>query len=400
VISGWAIVRQPFAACAVICLMDVRSPTAEETKTAKPGNGVPGRPQFPLTLEDPQPPSAMPRALRGAAQAATVGIFIILFLVGLSLAKPIVLPTTAAFVITMMLSPLSERADRYRVPAWLTATVLWLAVVAAAFGVIDLVSAPVIDWVHKAPDIGRSIQDKLQVLAQPLSGLRDLRDALLPSQSDKGVNVDVVAIVQQTVSFATPALGQALILFVALFFMLLGRRRLRHVVVRYFSQHEARLRALRIMNDIERNLTGYLSVVAVINAGVGVGAGIIAALVGLPNPVAWGVLGFVLNFIPYMGAGIMELGMFLVGIVTFPSLTHALVAPLLYIAMGLIEGQFLTPGILGRHFTLNPLTVFLSLVFWAWLWGPVGAFLAVPLLIIGMVAVAHLFPRAAPDLPD
>jgi predicted PurR-regulated permease PerM len=380
--------------------MDARSPRAGDTKTAKPGNGGQGRPQFPLTLEDPQPPSVMPRALRSAAQAATVGIFIILFFVTLSLAKPIVLPTIAAFVVTMMLSPLSERAARYRVPAWLTATVLWLAVVAAAFGVIDLVSAPVIDWVHKAPDIGRSVQDKLQVLAAPLSGLRDIRDALLPSQSDKGVNVDLVAIVQQTLSFASPALGQTLIFFVTLFFMLLGRRRLRHIVVRFFSHHEARLRSLRIMNDIERNLTGYLSVMAVINAGVGIGAGIIAALVGLPSPVAWGVLGFVLNFIPYIGAGIMELGMFLVGIVTFPSLTLALIAPLLYIAMGVLEGQFLTPSILGRHFTLNPLTVFLSLVFWAWLWGPVGAFLAVPLLIIGMVAVAHLFPRTVPDLPE
>ena len=379
--------------------MDVRSPKAGE-QPAKPNNGRQPRRQFPLAIEDPQPPRVMPRAWRSAAQAATVGIFIILFFVALSLARPIVLPTTAAFVVTMMLSPLSERADRHRVPAWLTATVLWLAVVAVVFGVIDLVSAPVIDWVHKAPDIGRSIQDKLQVLAQPLSGLRDIRDALLPSQSDKGVNVDVVAIVQQTLSFASPALGQTLIFFVTLFFMLLGRRRLRHIVVRFFSHHEARLRSLRIMNDIESNLTGYLSVVAVINAGVGVGAGIIAAVVGLPNPVAWGVLGFVLNFIPYIGAGTMELGMFLVGIVTFPSLTHAFVAPLLYIAMGLLEGQFVTPSVLGRRFTLNPLTVFLSLVFWAWLWGPVGAFLAVPLLMIGMVAVAHLFPRAAPDLPE
>ena len=379
--------------------MDVRNPQTGQ-QPAKPNNGRQARRPFPLAIEDPQPPRVMPRAWRSAAQAATVGIFIILFFVALSLARPIVLPTTAAFVVTMMLSPLSERADRHRVPAWLTATVLWLAVVAVVFGVVDLVSAPVIDWVHKAPDIGRSIQDKLQVLAQPLSGLRDIRDALLPSQSDKGVNVDVVAIVQQTLSFASPALGQTLIFFVTLFFMLLGRRRLRHIVVRFFSHHEARLRSLRIMNDIESNLTGYLSVVAVINAGVGVGAGIIAALVGLPNPVAWGVLGFVLNFIPYIGAGTMELGMFLVGIVTFPSLTHAFVAPLLYIAMGLLEGQFVTPSVLGRRFTLNPLAVFLSLVFWAWLWGPVGAFLAVPLLIIGMVAVAHLFPSAAPDLPE
>jgi predicted PurR-regulated permease PerM len=378
--------------------MDIRSPQAGE-QPAKPNNGRKARRQFALEIEDAQPPSLMPRAWRSAAQAATVGIFTILFFVALSLAKAIILPVTAAFVVTLMLSPLSERADLYRVPQWLTALVLWLGAVAVAFGVVDLVSAPVIDWVHKAPDIGRSIQDKLQVLSRPLSGLREIRDALLPAQSDKDVKVDVVAIVQQTILFASPALGQILIFFVTLFFMLLGRRRLRHLVVRFFSHHEVRLRSLRIMNDIETNLTGYLSVMAIINAGVGIGAGIIAAVVGLPSPVAWGVLGFVLNFIPYIGAGIMELGMFLVGLVTFPTLTYAFIAPLLYILMGLIEGQFLTPSILGRRFTLNPLTVFISLVFWAWLWGPAGAFLAVPLLIIGMVAVAHLFPKHEPDLP-
>jgi predicted PurR-regulated permease PerM len=379
--------------------MDVRSPQAGE-QPAKSNNGRKARRQFALEIEDAQPPSLMPRAWRSAAQAATVGIFTILFFVALSLAKAIILPVTAAFVVTLMLSPLSERADLYRVPQWLTALVLWLGAVAVAFGVVDLVSAPVIDWVHKAPDIGRSIQDKLQVLSRPLSGLREIRDALLPAQSDKDVKVDVVAIVQQTILFASPALGQILIFFVTLFFMLLGRRRLRHLVVRFFSHHEVRLRSLRIMNDIETNLTGYLSVMAIINAGVGIGAGIIAAVVGLPSPVAWGVLGFVLNFIPYIGAGIMELGMFLVGLVTFPTLTYAFIAPLLYILMGLIEGQFLTPSILGRRFTLNPLTVFISLVFWAWLWGPAGAFLAVPLLIIGMVAVAHLFPKHEPDLPE
>jgi predicted PurR-regulated permease PerM len=379
--------------------MDVRSPQAGE-QPAKSNNGRKARRQFALEIEDAQPPSLMPRAWRSAAQAATVGIFTVLFFVALSLAKAIILPVTAAFVVTLMLSPLSERADLYRVPQWLTALVLWLGAVAVAFGVVDLVSAPVIDWVHKAPDIGRSIQDKLQVLSRPLSGLREIRDALLPAQSDKGVKVDVVAIVQQTILFASPALGQILIFFVTLFFMLLGRRRLRHLVVRFFSHHEVRLRSLRIMNDIETNLTGYLSVMAIINAGVGIGAGIIAAVVGLPSPVAWGVLGFVLNFIPYIGAGIMELGMFLVGLVTFPTLTYAFIAPLLYILMGLIEGQFLTPSILGRRFTLNPLTVFISLVFWAWLWGPAGAFLAVPLLIIGMVAVAHLFPKHEPDLPE
>jgi predicted PurR-regulated permease PerM len=347
-----------------------------------------------------EPVLAGPLAWRGVTQAATIGIFIILFLAALNLARPIVLPVTVAFVATMLLSPLAERADAFRIPPLVTAIVLWLAVVAICYLVIDLVSAPVVEWINKAPDIGRSIQEKLQLLEQPLSSLRDIRNAVLPSDSGKGMNVDLVAIVQQAVGFVTPALGQILIFFVTLFFMLLGRRRLRHVVVRYFRAHEARLRALRIMNDLERNLTGYLSVVALINAGVGIGSGIIAAVVGLPNPVAWGVLGFVLNFIPYIGAGIMELGMFLVGLVTFQSLTHAVIAPLLYIGMGLFEGQFMTPSVLGHRFTLNPLTVFLSLVFWSWMWGPVGAFLAAPLLIMGQVMVSHLFPKHMPELPE
>ncbi len=337
---------------------------------------------------------------RRAAQAATVGIFVILLFVALGLARAIALPTAAAFVVTMMLSPLSERAEYYRIPPLLTAMALWLLALAAFYAVIMLVSSPVVEWVNRAPDISRTVQDKLQLLDGPLGALRNLRDVLLPANAGKGLNFDLVGFVQQAVSFVTPAAMQVLIFFIALFFMLLGRRRLRHVLVAFSQDRDTRLRVLKVMSNIERNLTAYLSVVSVINAGMGVGAGVIAWAAGLPSPLAWGVLGFVMNFIPYIGAGIMEFGMFLVGLVTFPTLAHAAIAPLLYIGMGLLEGQFITPSVVGRRLTLNPLTVFLSLVFWAWLWGPVGAFLAVPLLIIGTVAAVHLFPKHEPDLPD
>ena len=256
----------------------------------KPRNGqgrATRRRRPPLQSVEPAPLAAPSLAWRAAAQAATVGIFVILFFAALEFARPILLPFTAAFVVTMLLSPLSERADKARVPSILTAIMLWLAVLAAFYLVITLASAPVVDWINRAPDIARSIQQKLQVLEQPLAALRDMRNAILPAEAGKGVNVDVVALAQQAVSVVTPAAGELLIFFVALFFMLLGRRRLRAMLVGYFSRHEARLRTLRIMNDIERNLTRYLSVVALINAGVGVGAGIIAAAVGLPDPVAW-----------------------------------------------------------------------------------------------------------------
>jgi predicted PurR-regulated permease PerM len=153
------------------------------------------------------------------------------------------------------------------------------------------------------------------------------------------------------------------------------------------------------MNDIEQNLTGYLSIVAVINVAVGICGGVAAWVAGLPDPVAWAVLGFILNFIPYIGALIMEAALFMVGLVTFPTLTQALIAPLLFLALATLEGHFITPSIMGRTLTLNPLTVFLSLIFWTWLWGPIGAFLAVPLLIMALVVIDHLFPEDSRELP-
>jgi predicted PurR-regulated permease PerM len=199
--------------------------------------------------------------------------------------------------------------------------------------------------------------------------------------------------------FLTPAIGQVVAFLGTLFFFLLGRTQLRHVMVIFFDDRSARLRTLRILNDIESNLTSYLSVVAVINLAVGIAAMLIALLVGLPNAVAWGVLAFVLNFIPYLGALIMQIVLFVVGLIAFPTLGQALVAPLLYLAFTTLEGHFITPSIMGKRLYLNPLTVFLALIFWTWLWGPIGALLAVPILIMMLVAVNHLFPSDDPVLP-
>ena len=373
------------------------SDPGEQRSTKKRNNGDP---RSPLSVADPQPPAAVRQIWRGAAQAATIGIFVILLIAALDLGRAVLLPVVSAFVVTMMLGPLQAHADRYRIPNLLSALTLWMLVIAAFYGLIVLLAAPVVEWIGKAPDIARNVQEKLHVLDAPIAALRDLRNALLPSQEGKGVSVDLLAFIQPVLGVLTPAIGVVLIFFGTLFFMLLGRSKLRHVLVALFEKREARLRMLKILNDIEDNLTGDLSVVTLITAGVGIGAGLIAWAVGLPNPLAWGLLGFILNFIPYLGALCMELGMFMVGLVTFPSLTYALIAPLGYLALGILEGHFVTPSILGRRFTLNPLTVFLSLAFWTWIWGPAGAFLAVPLLIVGLVAVTHLFPTDDPELPE
>ena len=183
-------------------------------------------------------------------------------------------------------------------------------------------------------------------------------------------------------------------------FFLVGQGALRSQFIAMFSAREFKLRALKILNDIEHNLTGYLTVVTMINAALGVIVAVGAWLLGFPSPVIFGVVAAVLNYVPYVGPAVMVVALFGVGLITFPSLGHALIAPLAFVTLTTTEGHFITPTIVGRRLTLNPLLVFLALAFWTWMWGPIGAFLAVPISIIGLVVVNHLFPTAEGHLPE
>jgi predicted PurR-regulated permease PerM len=335
------------------------------------------------------------------ARVAIVGIFFLLACAALEFARTLLLPVVSAIVIGLMLGPLVGLASRYRVPSWLAATLVMAIFVALLSLAITLLSAPVVEWIGKAPDVGHIIREKLQVFDRPLAALRDIRKALLPQGSSSPLQIDIGAIlVAPALTVLTPAVGELIVFFGTLFFFLLGRNELRRYLVHVFDDRGARLRSLRILNDVERELTSYLTVVTVINVLVGCGTAVIAYFAGLPNIAVWAVLAFVLNYIPYLGPLAMNLVLFAVGIVTFPTLGQALVAPACFIAMTTLEGHFITPSIMGRRLTLNPLNVFLALAFWTWLWGPIGAFLAVPLLITTWVALKHVFPKPEINLPS
>jgi predicted PurR-regulated permease PerM len=355
---------------------------------------------YPLELTDPKPITDVSGVWRSAAQFATVGIFLIALGVVLEIARPILLPVMSAIIIGMMFGPLVSRAAKFGIPSGVTAVVILLMSIGALYGIVELVSLPVTQWAADAPKIADSMRGKLEAFNKPLTMLQDLRKAIAPEGADKGgLSFGVMDLLQPAALFVTPALGQMVIFFGTLFFFLLGRAKIRKLIVVLFDDREDRLRSLRILNDIERNLTGYLSVVSVIFLCMGLITVAISYAVGLPSPWTWGALAFILNFIPYVGAIVMVLILFLVSLITFPTIGAALLAPALYIAAATLEGHFVTPSIVGKHLTLGPLTVFLTLVFWTWLWGPVGAFLAVPILIVFMVAFNHLFPKDESVIP-
>lgn len=353
-------------------------------------------PDFPDNSDSP--PQSADAILAPLAHMATFGISFILFGAVLYLGRTILLPIFSAGVVALTLAPLVKAAGRRGISPWITAIVIVAVGVGALSLAVTVMAGPVSEWVGRAPEIWTNIREKFAVLEQPLAAARQLQRALFGEAA--GSQISAPNVVLPVVALLTPAAGELLLFFGTLFFLLAGQLELRARFVSLFAEREAKLRFLRIMNDIEKNLTGYLVLVTTINASLGVIVGVGAFLLGFPNPVILGLLAAMFNYIPYVGPAVMVVVLFGVGLVTFPSLGHALLAPLGFVALTTAEGHFITPTIVGRRITLNPLLIFLALAFWTWLWGPIGAFLAAPLSIVGLVVFNHLFPKDDAKLPD
>jgi predicted PurR-regulated permease PerM len=356
-------------------------------------------PRHALIISDPQPVGSVKTIWASLGQTANIGIFLILLGGVLYVGGEILLPILIAAVVSLTLAPLIKAGKRHGISPWISS----LLIVALAVGALALaataLAGPVSEWIGRAPQIGATVKQKLAVLEPPLAALRELQTSLFGSGAPAPAAA-APSVVLPVVAFITPAAGELLLFFGTLLFFLVGQFELRNRLVLMFSNQEARLRLLRIINDIEKNLAGYLAVVTIINAVLGTIVGVGAWLVGLPDPAIFGLLAALLNYVPYVGPAIMMVTMFGVGLVTFPSLGHALIAPAALLGLCTLEGHFITPAIIGRRITLNPLLVVLALAFWTWMWGPIGALLAVPLSIVGLVIFSHLFPHEDVKLPN
>jgi predicted PurR-regulated permease PerM len=353
-----------------------------------------------LVISDPSPVDSIRVMWAGVSQAAIIGIFMLLFGAFLYFGKPLVLPVFAAAVVALTLAPALKFAKRHGVPHSISTLLVLLLMAGAIGGIATAIAGPVSQWIGRAPEIGANIKQKLSVLDAPLAALQELQASLSGGNGSVSVSEPASNMVFPVVAFVTPAAGELLLFFALLFFFMVGQTELRSSAMSMFSSRDAKLRFLKIMRDIERNLAGYLAVVTMVNTTLGVIVALGAWLIGLPNPIIFGVLAGLLNYVPYVGPAIMVIILFGVGLVTFPLLGQACIAPLALIALTTTEGHFITPTIVGRRLTLNPLLVFLALAFWTWMWGPIGALLAAPLSIIGLVIFNHLIPDDDVRLPD
>jgi predicted PurR-regulated permease PerM len=330
---------------------------------------------------------------------ALVALLIICVVAVLYAAKAFFLPVVAAFVVGTMLSPAAGFLERHRIPRAVSAVLIVTGVGAGVAFIVGLISSPLMEWSNRLPELGSLLKDKLHVFDRPLALWRELQSMLGGSDTFSTFQMPKFDWVQPAVEFLSPTFTEFLLFFATLILFLASWRDLRRALIMTFADHAARLRMLRILNEIEGHLGGYLLTVTIINLGVGAATGIICAITGMPNAAGLGALAATLNFFPIIGPVAMFAILTVVGVIAFSTIGGGLIAPLAFIGIVFIEGHFVTPTIIGRRLELNALAVFMALAFWTWLWGPMGGFLSSPLLIVALVLKDHLMPADSPQLP-
>ena len=217
------------------------------------------------------------------------------------------------------------------------------------------------DWSAHLPELAARLKDKLHVFDRPLALWQELQTMIgEPAALGSFQFPKLDSIVQPAVEFLSPTFTEGLLFFATLVLFVASWRDLRRALIMNFGDRDARLRTLRILNEIEVHLGNYLLTVTMINTGVGIATGIACAIAHMPNPAGLGALAATLNFIPILGPVAMFAVLLGVGIIALPTLSAGLVAPMAFIGIAFLEGHFVTPTIIGRRLALNALAVFLG----------------------------------------
>jgi predicted PurR-regulated permease PerM len=264
---------------------------------------------------------------RTTAQLATILMAVIMFGALLYFARPLLMPLLCALIVALTIGPLTGYAVRRGMPAWVPALAIVAIFAVVLYLAVILLADPISDLIGRSSEIGAQIKEKFRFMERPLAALKELSSTFAGSS---GMTVDVskpTEMIGSVLGTVTPAMVQFVLFFATLFFFVLGRAAMRQYIVNIFATRDGRLRALKIYNDTERSLNGYLLTVTIINAGVGLVCTLVTWALGFPAPLLWGALAFVLNYIPYVGPGIMHVTLFVIGLLTFDTFLPALIAP-------------------------------------------------------------------------
>lgn len=333
---------------------------------------------------------------------AIIGIFAILALAGVYMMSLILIPLTLAIVVGMILGMLAEKLTKLGVPRITNAVILSSSVALVIFLVANSLAGPLTTLANEGPAFAEKTMNRLLPYLERIKWLHITPETFQsgPMSADKLLE-NTGNILHIVTANLTPALIQTLIFFAALLLFLAGRVSLRKSVIMMFRTRPQRLAAIRVINGVEQVLGFYFATASLIYACLGVVMMVIAYAGGLSAPVLWGFFAFLSSFIPYLGITMMTLAIAIAGIITHDGLVFGLMPAAAFFTVHLLMENLIFPAVMGRRLEINPFVVFLAILFWTWMWGAVGAMLALPLSLIVMTIVDELLieEKVQPQLP-
>ena len=342
-----------------------------------------------LVLEDESSAYRRDRLLASLTLIAGLGLAVALPF-ALQAGAEFFLPVTAALVIAIALVPLLEWLERRRIPSTLAAFLCVVLFIGIANIAVAAIVFPAMQWFELLPERVDRLRATFAPVLDVYTNLERFIDNVVHrfAHSSPGapqaVRVETPNSLLQIVASSAPVAAiQMFFALLVIFFFLAGWTRMRKRAITTRASFDGAMTTARVIQRMVDATSAYLGTITMVNIGMGLVVALVLWLIGMPTPLMWGGIAAVLNYIPYLGPIASALLLALGGLMTFRDLGYALLPAICFIGIHLVESNLVTPAVVGRRLTINPLLILLSLSFWAWVWGTTGALLAVPLLIIG-----------------
>lgn len=297
------------------------------------------------------------------------------------------IPLVVAVFVAFTLGPVVQALRYIKIPSTVSAALLVVVCSLGVFAAALTLAAPFAQLVNDAPQIGAQLKNRLNAIRAPVESINRVGEqveSITETEEEAGETQVVLkqpGLISRAADDVVAIFATIVLVFVLSFFLLISRDLFVGKTIQMFPRLSDKKRVLSLVREIEHDVSKYLLTVAIINMGLGLIVGSIFMALEMPSPYLWMVLVALLNFLPYVGGLIGVLASFGVAAITFDTLGQALVPAAAYLMLTIIEGQFVTPLVLGRRFSLNTVVILVSIAFWGFIWGAIGVFLAVPILI-------------------
>ena len=327
---------------------------------------------------------------------ALAGLLILAVFYTIYFMRSILLPLVLALLLSYLLRPIVRGLARLKIPLPVSSALLLIGFFGLIGYGISTLAAPTAGWLAKAPAGFTELQQKLlpvrKSVAQVTQATGEIEKLTSTNSETKAIELKRHPITEMLFVRTPEFVASAVLSLILLYFLLVYEQTFIAKLFKLLPTLSDKKTAVGIAHDIESQISRYLFTITAINVCLGLAVGSAVGLLGLPNPVMWGVMVALLNFVPYLGALTGIICMTIGATLSFDSLGYAFVFPAAYLTLGVLEGSFVTPWVMGRSLTLNPVITLLSLTFWGWMWGIVGIILAVPILAAFKIFCAHIKP--------